>query len=91
MCQLYHVIVIKVSLDQNNYYYLTFSYADIAKSMKQEGAEADSVSEAEVNRGKIKEAPTDDAMVSMSPSYMSEASDAFAPSYQLSQVSEQVI
>ncbi|XP_022833221.1 circadian locomoter output cycles protein kaput-like isoform X1 [Spodoptera litura] len=65
------------------------SYADIAKSMKQEGAEADTVSEAEVNRGVMKEAPSDDAMVSMSPSYMSEASDAFGTSsYQpLSQVS----
>ncbi|XP_035435516.1 circadian locomoter output cycles protein kaput isoform X2 [Spodoptera frugiperda] len=65
------------------------SYADIAKSMKQEGAEADTVSEAEVNRGVMKEAPSDDAMVSMSPSYMSEASDAFGnSSYQpLSQVS----
>ncbi|XP_026727897.1 circadian locomoter output cycles protein kaput isoform X1 [Trichoplusia ni] len=65
------------------------SYADIAKSMKQEGAEADTVSEAEVNRGVLKEAPSDDAMVSMSPSYMSEASDAFGTSsYQpLSQVS----
>lgn len=56
------------------------SYADIAKSMKQEGAEADTVSEAEVNRGVMKEAPSDDAMVSMSPSYMSEASDAFGNS-----------
>ncbi|CAB3225450.1 unnamed protein product [Arctia plantaginis] len=65
------------------------SYADIAKSMKQEGAEADTVSEAKVNRTEIKEAPSDDAMVSMSPSYMSEASDAFATSYQLSQVSDQ--
>lgn len=66
-----------------------YSYADIAKSMKQEGAEADTVSEAEVNRGVMKEAPSDDAMVSMSPSYMSEASDAFGnSSYQpLSQVS----
>lgn len=65
------------------------SYADIAKSMKQEGAEADTVSEAEVNRGVMKEAPSDDPMVSMSPSYMSEASDAFGTSsYQpLSQVS----
>ncbi|XP_075991228.1 circadian locomoter output cycles kaput protein Clock isoform X2 [Anticarsia gemmatalis] len=67
------------------------SYADIAKSMKQEGAEADTVSEAEVNRGVMKEAPSDDAMVSMSPSYLSEASDAFGnTSYQpMSQVSDQ--
>lgn len=70
-------------------FFLYSSYADIAKSMKQEGAEADTVSEAEVNRGVMKDAPSDDAMVSMSPSYMSEASDAFGTSsYQpLSQVS----
>lgn len=71
---------------------LFFSYADIAKGMKQEGAEADTVSEAEVNRGGMKEATTEDAMVAMSPSYMSDASDAFGNSYQtLSQVGTKVL
>ncbi|KAL0902560.1 hypothetical protein ABMA27_000400 [Loxostege sticticalis] len=58
------------------------SYADIAKGMKQEGAEADTVSEAEVNRGVMKEVPTEDAIVAMSPSYMTEASDNYGNSYQ---------
>ncbi|XP_072931075.1 circadian locomoter output cycles protein kaput isoform X2 [Epargyreus clarus] len=59
------------------------SYADVVKSTKQEGGEADTVSEAELNRDVMKEAPAEEpAMVDVSPSYMSEASEAFGSNYQ---------
>lgn len=57
------------------------SYADVIKSMKQECPEADTASEAE-NRRVVKDAPCDETMVPVSPSYMSETSDAFVSSYQ---------
>lgn len=64
------------------------SYADIDKNTKQENCETDVVSESELNRNAMKETSSEDAMVAMSPSYMSEASDAFGNSYQsLSQAS----
>ncbi|XP_049885002.1 circadian locomoter output cycles protein kaput isoform X2 [Pectinophora gossypiella] len=60
------------------------SYADILKGTKQEGVEPEPVNEAEVTRGVVKEQPAEEAIVAaMSPSYMSEASEAFATtSYQ---------
>ncbi|CAG9781870.1 unnamed protein product [Diatraea saccharalis] len=64
------------------------SHADIAKGTPQEGAEAENVNEAEVTRVDLQEPNTEEAIVTLSPSYISEASDAFANSYQvLSRVS----
>ncbi|XP_026760252.1 circadian locomoter output cycles protein kaput isoform X2 [Galleria mellonella] len=60
------------------------SYSDIIKNTKQEGVETDTMSEMDTNRGVIKDTPSEDTMVTMSPSYMSEASDAFN-NYQVSQ------
>lgn len=63
------------------------SYADVSQSTKQENVEAETVSEAEVNCGDVKDA-SEDAMASLSPTYMSDAGDTFgSSSYQpLSQV-----
>ncbi|KAM3968810.1 circadian locomoter output cycles kaput protein Clock [Aphomia sociella] len=60
------------------------SYSDIIKSTKQEGVDMDTLSEVETSRDVIKDAPSEDTMVTMSPSYISEASDAFG-NYQVSQ------
>ncbi|XP_064076429.1 circadian locomoter output cycles protein kaput isoform X1 [Vanessa tameamea] len=57
------------------------SYADIYKNAKQENIDTDTVSEPEPNRSDLKETSSEDAMMAMSPSYMSEASDAFGNSY----------
>ncbi|XP_045458299.1 circadian locomoter output cycles protein kaput [Melitaea cinxia] len=57
------------------------SYADIDKSTKQETTEADTLGESAHNRSELKETSSEDAMMAMSPSYMSEASDAFGNSY----------
>lgn len=66
------------------------SYADIAKSMKQEGADTETNNEAETNRDVMKETPSDDAIVSVSPSYISEANEAFGNNYPpLIQVADQ--
>lgn len=59
-----------------------FSYADIIKSTKQERTETEeSVRDCDHNGSSLKDPSTEDAMVPVSPSYMSEASDAFATSY----------
>ncbi|CAH2985346.1 unnamed protein product [Chilo suppressalis] len=58
------------------------SYSDIAKSVTQENANGETVTETEVSKNDHPEANTDEALVTLSPSYMSEASDAFANSYQ---------
>ncbi|CAG9558267.1 unnamed protein product [Danaus chrysippus] len=58
------------------------SYADIIKSTKQERTETEEpVRECDHNGSSMKDPSTEDAMVPVSPSYMSEASDAFATSY----------
>ncbi|CAH2103161.1 unnamed protein product [Euphydryas editha] len=57
------------------------SYADIDKSTKQENIDADTLSETGPNRVDMKENSSEDAMMAMSPSYMSETSDAFGNSY----------
>lgn len=58
------------------------SNADIAKNAKQESAEPDNVSEADASHGTIKDAPSEENnLMVMSPSYMSDASDAFTNSY----------
>ncbi|XP_059045662.1 circadian locomoter output cycles protein kaput [Achroia grisella] len=53
------------------------SYSDIVKNAKQDGVEADALCEVDTNRGAVNDTPSEDTMVTMSPSYMSEASDAF--------------
>lgn len=67
------------------------SYADISNSTKQENNETEYVSQSKASQqvgsstmagGSVKEAPPEDTMVALSPSYMSEASDAFGNTYQ---------
>ncbi|XP_050361141.1 circadian locomoter output cycles protein kaput isoform X2 [Nymphalis io] len=58
------------------------SYEDIYKSAKHENVDNETVSEAEPKRSDLKDTLSEDAMMAMSPSYMSEASDAFGTSYQ---------
>ncbi|CAH0716415.1 unnamed protein product, partial [Brenthis ino] len=58
------------------------NFADIDKSTKQENGETDVNNESELNGNTMKENSSEDALVSMSPSYLSEASDAFGNSYQ---------
>lgn len=78
--------------------YCLGSYADISNSTKQESNEAENVSQPKAPQqvgsstmagGSVKEAPPEDTMVPLSPSYMSEAGDAFGNTYQpSSQVTE---
>ncbi|XP_069365169.1 circadian locomoter output cycles protein kaput isoform X2 [Maniola hyperantus] len=56
------------------------SYADVDTSTKQENTEQDTRSEADPNQSGLKE-PSPEAAVAVSPSYMSEASEAFGNSY----------
>ncbi|XP_030031865.2 LOW QUALITY PROTEIN: circadian locomoter output cycles protein kaput [Manduca sexta] len=56
------------------------SYADTIKDTKRE--QEPEITEVEVTQDVMKETPTEEALVPMSPSYMSEASDAFANTYQ---------
>ncbi|KAJ0183785.1 hypothetical protein K1T71_000208 [Dendrolimus kikuchii] len=56
------------------------SYTDLMKRAKQECMEAESATETDT-RSVMKE-PSEDAKVAMSPSYMSEASDAFGNAFQ---------
>lgn len=67
------------------------SYADISNSTKQESNEAETVTQPKASQqvgsismagGSVKEAPPEDTIVALSPSYMSEASDAFGNTYQ---------
>ncbi|XP_038216199.1 circadian locomoter output cycles protein kaput isoform X3 [Zerene cesonia] len=56
------------------------SYADIQKSTKQEITDMEIAEQPDTNQSVLKEAP-EDTMVAMSPSYMSETSDAYGNSY----------
>lgn len=67
------------------------SYADISNSTKQDSTEPDNVSQSKTSQqvdsggiagGSVKEAPPEDTIVPLSPSYLSEASDAFGNTYQ---------
>nr|WJJ67117.1 CLOCK [Phauda flammans] len=57
------------------------SYADVLRSTKHESIETDNANETEISRVVIKEPPADDAMSTVSPSYMSENSDTYGNSY----------